>query len=59
MMLFVKNMSADQIRQLEKSLAKNFEKQMYQKDMVNSKVGINKSDFNKFYESAKLYGTYN
>lgn len=53
MMLFVKNMSAEQIITLEKSLADKFVLSMDQQDMVNSKVGINKDDLNKFIASAK------
>jgi len=53
MMLFVKNMSAEQIAGLEKSLAVGFTDAMNKQDLINSKVGINKNDLDKFIATAK------
>ena len=53
MMLFVKNMSAEQIAGLEKSLAVGFIDAMDKQDLINSKVGINKNDLDKFIATAK------
>jgi hypothetical protein len=53
MMLFVKNMSAEQIASLEKSLANGFTDAMSKQDLINSKVGINKNDLDKFIATAK------
>ena len=53
MMLFVKNMSAEQITALEKSLTDGFTSAMDQQNLINSKVGINKADLDKFIATAK------
>jgi tripartite-type tricarboxylate transporter receptor subunit TctC len=53
MMLFVKNMSAEQIIALEKSLANGFISAMDQQNLINSKVGINKADLDKFIATAR------
>lgn len=53
MMLFVKNMSAEQIAGLEKSLAVGFTDAMDKQDFINSKVGISKTDLDKFIATAK------
>jgi len=53
MMLFVKNMSADQIIDLEKSLTNGFISAMDQQNLINSKVGINKADLDKFIFTAR------
>ena len=53
MMLFVKNMSAEQIASLEKLLANGFTDAMDKQDLINSKVGINKNDLDKFISTAK------
>jgi len=58
MMLFVKNMSTEQIITLEKSLINKFVSAMEQQDMVNSKVVINKDDLNKFIATAKSNAQY-
>lgn len=52
-MVFVKNMSAEQIASLEKSLAKGFVDAMDKQDQINSKVGISKADLDKFISTAK------
>jgi hypothetical protein len=53
MMLFVKNMSAEQIIALEKSLTNGFISAMDQQNLINSKVGINKADLDKFIATAR------
>ena len=53
MMLFVKNMSAEQIISLEKSLTNGFISAMDQQNLINSKVGINKADLDKFIFTAR------
>lgn len=53
MMLFVKNMSAEQITSLEKSLANGFVDTMNKQDLIDSKVGISKTDLDKFIATAK------
>lgn len=53
MMVFVKNMSPEQIASLEKSLAVGFIDAMDKQDLINSKVGINKNDLDKFIATAK------
>ena len=59
MMVFVKNLSAEQIDRLQKSLQKDFATAMNQQDMVGSKIAPNKTDIDQFIATAKLYGTYN
>lgn len=59
MMVFVKNLSAKQINDLQKSLQKGFAKQMANKELINSKVAPSKTDVNKFIATAKIYETYN
>lgn len=59
MMVFVKNLSAEQIDRLQKSLQKDFGTTMTQQDMVGSKIAPNKTDIDQFIAVAKLYGTYN
>lgn len=59
MMVFVKNLSAEQIDRLQKSLQKDFATTMTQQDMVGSKIAPNKTDIDQFITTAKLYGTYN
>jgi len=59
MMVFVKNLSAEQIDRLQKSLQKDFATAMNQQDMVGSKIAPNKTDIDQFISTAKLYGTYN
>ena len=58
MIVFVKNLSAEQIKQLQKSLQKDFAMLMTQQDMVDSKIAPNKTDIDKFIATAKIYGTY-
>ena len=53
MMLFIKNMSAEQITALEKSLANGFISAMEQQNLINSKVGIDKDDLDKFIFTAR------
>ena len=53
MMVFVKNMSAEQILALEKSLTNGFISAMDQQNLINSKVGINKADLDKFIFTAR------
>lgn len=53
MMLFVKNMSTEQIINLEKILANGFIDAMDKQDLINSKVGINKNDLDRFISTAK------
>ena len=53
MMLFVKNMSTEQIAGLEKSLAVGFTDAMDKQNLINSKVGINKDDLDKFIATAR------
>ena len=53
MMLFVKNMSAEQIIALEKSLTNGFISAMDQQNLINSKVGINKAELDKFIATAR------
>ena len=59
MMVFVKNLSAEQIDRLQKSLQKDFATAMNQQDMVGSKIAPNKTDIEQFILTAKLYVTYN
>jgi len=59
MMVFAKNLSAEQIDRLQKSLEKGFATIMTQQDMVGSKIAPNKTDIDQFISTAKLYGTYN
>jgi len=59
MMVFVKNLSAEQIDRLRKSLQKGFITAMTQQDMVGSKIAPDKTDIDQFINTAKLYGTYN
>jgi len=59
MMVFVKNLSAEQIDRLQKSLQKDFATAMNQQDMVGSKIAPNKTDIDQFIATAKLYVTYN
>lgn len=59
MMVFVKNLSAEQIDRLQKSLQKDFVTAMTQQDMVGSKIAPSKADIDQFIDIAKLYGTYN
>ena len=59
MMVFIKNLSAEQIDRLQKSLQKDFVTAMTQQDMVGSKIAPNKTDIDQFIATAKLYGTYN
>jgi hypothetical protein len=59
LMVFVKNLSVEQIDLLQKSLEKDFATIMTQQDMVDSKIALNKTDINQFISTAKLYGTYN
>ena len=53
MLLFVKNMSAEQIIALEKTLTNGFTSAMDQQNLINSKVGINKVDLDKFIATAR------
>lgn len=53
MMLFVKNMSTEQIAGLEKLLAVGFTDAMDKQNLINSKVGINKADLDKFIFTAR------
>lgn len=59
MMVFVKNLSAEQIDRLQKSLQKDFATAMNQQDMVGSKIAPNKIDIEQFIAIAKLHETYN
>ena len=54
MMVFVKNLSAEQIDRLQKSLQKDFATAMNQQDMVGSKIAPNKTDIDQFIATAKL-----
>lgn len=53
MMLFVKNMSAEQIAGIEKSLSNGFTDAMDKQDLISSKVSITKEDLEKFIAIAK------
>lgn len=59
MIVFTKNLSAEQVDRLQKSLQKDFATSMTQQDMVGSKVAPTKIDIDQFIAVAKLYGTYN
>jgi hypothetical protein len=59
MMVFTKNLSAEQVDRLQKSLQKVFATSMTRQDMVGSKVAPNKADIDQFIDTAKVYATYN
>ena len=53
MMLFVKNMSAEQIADVEKLLSNGFADAMDKQDLISSKVSITKEDLERFIAIAK------
>ena len=59
MMVFTRNLTAEQADKLKKSLSKDFATQMSTQDMIGSKVAPSKTDVDKFYATAMKYATYN
>lgn len=57
-MLFVRNLSKEQIIKLEKSLISEFESSLERQDFVNLKVGIDKEYLDNFIQMAKDYVRY-
>lgn len=57
-MVFVRNLSAEQIAKLEKSLVAGFDASLEKEDFVDNKVGINKDYFDRFIKIAKDYMNY-
>jgi hypothetical protein len=57
-MVFVRNLSAEQIASLEKSLSKGFNASLEKEDFADNRVGISKEYLDKFIQIAKDYAQY-
>ena len=57
-MIFVRNLSAEQIATLEKSLSKEFHTSLEKQEFYFNRVGIDKKYLDTFVQTAKDYVKY-
>lgn len=58
LMLFVRNVPADQVAKLEKSLSTEFNNSLDKEDFVENTVGISKANLDKFLKTAEEFKQY-